>query len=139
MSLTDISIKRPVLTLMMTLSMVVFGMLGYYELGVDQMPNMEFPVVTVIAQLEGASPETMEEDVTEVLEEHLNTIGGLRSLKSTTFHGITMISAEFELERDIDQAAQDVRDKVARARIGLPRELEPPVIDKRSMSSRPLI
>ena len=139
MSLTDISIKRPVLTLMMTLSMVVFGMLGYYELGVDQMPNMEFPVVTVIAQLEGASPETMEEDVTEVLEEHLNTIGGLRSLKSTTFHGITMISAEFELERDIDQAAQDVRDKVARARIGLPRDLEPPVIDKRSMSSRPII
>ena len=138
-SLTDISIKRPVLTLMMTLSMVVFGVLGYYELGVDQMPNMEFPVVTVIAQLEGASPETMEEDVTEVLEEHLNTIGGLRSLKSTTFHGITMISAEFELERDIDQAAQDVRDKVARARIGLPRELEPPVIDKRSMSSRPII
>jgi len=138
-SLTDISIKRPVLTLMMTLSMVVFGVLGYYELGVDQMPNMEFPVVTVIAQLEGASPETMEEDVTEVLEEHLNTIGGLRSLKSTTFHGITMISAEFELERDIDQAAQDVRDKVARARIGLPRDLEPPVIDKRSMSGHPII
>ena len=82
MSLTDISIKRPVLTLMMTLSMVVFGMLGYYELGVDQMPNMEFPVVTVIAQLEGASPETMEEDVTELLEEQLNTIAGVRKLRS---------------------------------------------------------
>ena len=139
MSLSDLSIKRPVLTLMMTLSLVVFGVLGYYELGVDQMPNMEFPVVTVIASLEGADPETMEEDVTEVLEEHLNTIGGLRSLKSTTFHGVTMISAEFELERDIDQAAQDVRDKVARARMALPRDLEPPVIDKRNMSSRPIV
>ncbi len=139
MTLSDISIRRPVLTLMMTLSMVVFGVLGYYELGVDQMPNMEFPVVTVIASLEGAGPETMEEDVTEVLEEHLNTIGGLRSLKSTTFHGVTMITAEFELERDIDQAAQDVRDKVARARRELPAELEPPIVDKLNMSSRPIV
>ena len=80
-SLSDLCIQRPVLTLMMTLSLVVFGVLGYFELGVDQMPNMEFPVVTVTAQLEGASPETMEEDVTEVLEEHLNTIAGLRSLQ----------------------------------------------------------
>jgi len=138
-SLSDLCIKRPVLTLMMTLSLVVFGVLGFVELGVDQMPNMEFPVVTVIATLEGAGPEAMEEDVTEVLEEHLNTIGGLRSLKSTTFHGVSMITAEFELERNIDQAAQDVRDKVARARMALPRELEPPVIDKRNMSSRPIV
>ncbi|MEX2208337.1 MAG: efflux RND transporter permease subunit [Myxococcota bacterium] len=139
MSLSDICIQRPVLTLMMTLSLVVFGVLGYVELGVDQLPNMEFPNVTVTAQLEGASPESMEEDVTEVLEEHLNTIAGLRSLRSTTFHGVTMIQAEFELERDIDQAAQDVRDKIARARFELPRELEPPVVDKLSMSNRPII
>ena len=112
MSLSDLCIKRPVLTLMMMLSLVVFGVLGYVELGVDQMPNMEFPNVTVTAMLEGASPESMEEDVTEVLEEHLNTIAGLRSLRSTTFHGVAMIQAEFELERDIDQAAQDVRDKI---------------------------
>jgi HAE1 family hydrophobic/amphiphilic exporter-1 len=138
-SLSDLCIQRPVLTLMLTLSLVVFGVLGYLELGVDQMPNMEFPVVTVMAQMEGASPETMEEDVTEVLEEQLNTIGGLRSLKSTTMPGAAMITAEFELERDIDQAAQDVRDKVARARAALPRELEPPIIDKRSLTSSPII
>ena len=139
MSLSDLCIKRPVLTLMMTLSLIVFGVLGYFELGVDQMPNMEFPNVTITAMLEGANPESMEEDVTEVLEEHINTIAGLRSLRSTTFHGVTMIQAEFELERDIDQAAQDVRDKVARARFQLPKELEPPVIDKLNMSSRPII
>ncbi len=139
MSLSDLCIKRPVLTLMMMLSLVVFGVLGYVELGVDQLPNMEFPNVTVTAQLEGANPESMEEDVTEVLEEHLNTIAGLRSLRSTTFHGVAMIQAEFELERDIDQAAQDVRDKIARARFDLPRELEPPVVDKLNMSSRPII
>jgi len=138
-SLTDLCIARPVLTLMLMLSLVVFGVLGYFELGVDQLPNMEFPVVTITAQLPGASPETMEEDVTEVLEENLNTIAGLRSLRSTTTQGAAMISAEFELERDIDQAAQDVRDKVARARQNLPRELEPPLIDKRSLSSSPII
>ncbi len=139
MSLSDLCIQRPVLTLMLTLSLVVFGVLGYFELGVDQMPNMEFPVVTITAQLEGASPETMEEDVTEVLEEHLNTIAGLRSLKSTTMQGAAMITAEFELERDIDEAAQDVRDKVGRARYELPREVPPPVINKINMSSRPIV
>ena len=95
MKLADLCIERPILTLMMTLSLVVFGILGYGQLGVDQMPNMEFPVVTVTAQLEGAAPEVMEEDVTEVLEEHLNTIGGLRNLRSTTFHGVSTVVAEF--------------------------------------------
>jgi len=138
-SLSDLCIERPVLTLMLTLSLVVFGVLGYLELGVDQLPNMEFPVVTVTAQLDGASPETMEEDVTEVLEENLNTIDGLRSLRSITMQGVTMVSAEFVLERNIDEAAQDVRDKIARARATLPRELEPPIVDKRSMSSQPIV
>ena len=77
--------------------------------------------------------------MTEVLEEHLNTIAGLRSLKSTTMQGAAMITAEFELERDIDEAAQDVRDKVGRARYELPREVPPPVINKINMSSRPIV
>ncbi len=139
MKLADLCIERPVLTLMMTLALVVFGVLGYERLGVDQYPNMEFPVVTVSAQLEGASPEVMEEDVTEVLEEHINTIGGLRSLRSTTFHGAAMIQAEFELERDIDEATQDVRDKVARARYELPPEMDPPVIEKVNIGAHPIV
>ncbi len=139
MNLVDLFIDRPILTLMLTLSLVVFGALGYRQLGVDQLPNMEFPVVTVTAQLEGAAPEVMEEDVTEVLEEHLNTIGGLRELRSNTFHGASVVTAEFELERDLDQATQDVRDKVARARWELPKELEPPVVDKINLASRPIL
>jgi HAE1 family hydrophobic/amphiphilic exporter-1 len=135
----DLCIQRPILTLMLTLSLIVFGVLGYNQLGVDQFPEMEFPVVTVTAQLEGAAPEVMEEDVTEVLEEQLNTIGGLRSLSSKTFHGATTVIAEFELERDLDQATQDVRDKVARARWNLPKELEPPVVDKVNMANRPIL
>ncbi|HEX5068230.1 MAG TPA: efflux RND transporter permease subunit [Myxococcota bacterium] len=139
MNLIDLCIERPILTLMLILSLLVFGLLGYRQLGVDQLPNMEFPVVTVTAQLEGAAPEVMEEDVTEVLEEHLNTIGGLRELRSQTFHGASVITAEFELERDLDQATQDVRDKVARARWQLPKELEPPVVDKINMANRPIL
>ena len=135
----DLCITRPILTLMLTLSLIVFGVMGYQQLGVDQMPNMEFPIVTVTALLEGAAPEVMEEDVTEVLEEHLNTIGGLRSLRSTTFQGATTIVVEFDLERDLDQATQDVRDKVARARFDLPKELEPPVVDKVNMASQPIL
>jgi HAE1 family hydrophobic/amphiphilic exporter-1 len=135
MSLPDLCIRRPVLTLMMMLSLLVFGVLGYERLGVDQFPSMEFPVVSVIALNEGASPEVMEEDVTDVLEEQLNTIAGLRSLTSTTMHGATRIAAEFELSRDLDGAAQDVRDKIAAARIRLPKEMEAPSVQKINFSN----
>lgn len=137
MSFFDVCIRRPVLTWMMTLSLVVFGVLGYQRLGVDQFPKMEFPVVLVTAKLEGASPEVMEQDVTDVLEEHLNTIAGIRSLRSTSYQSFSTIVVEFQLGTAIDVAAQDVRDKVARARYELPRDLEPPVIDKVSLSTGP--
>ncbi len=135
----DLFIQRPILTLMLTLSLIVFGALGYGRLGVDQFPSMEFPVVTVSAQLEGASPEVMEKDVTDVLEEHLNTIAGVRSLKSETAHGIAFIRVEFDLDIPLDVAAQDVRDKVARARYQLPDDVEPPVIDKEDFGNEPVL
>ena len=135
----DLFIQRPVLTLMVTLSLVVFGVLGYNRLGVDQFPRMEFPIVTVTARLEGASPEVVEEDVTDVLEESLNTIAGIRKLTSTTTHGSTFIAVEFGLDRDIDLAAQDVRDKVARARFRLPDDVDPPVVDKENFGDEPIM
>ena len=130
MSGYDFFIRRPVLTWMFTLSLVVFGLLGYRNLGVDQFPEMDFPVLTVAASLEGASPEVVEQDVTDPLEEQLNTISGVRSIESTSVHGAAQIKIEFELDRDIDVAAQDVRDKVALARFELPKEVEPPVVMK---------
>jgi HAE1 family hydrophobic/amphiphilic exporter-1 len=129
MTLSDLSIKRPILTWMMTLGLIVFGVLGYQRLAIDQLPEMEFPVLTVTAELEGANPEGMEEDVTDVIEEQLNTLAGVRSLRSTTFQGAAEIEVEFELGTDLDIAAQEVRDKVARVRRLLPSELEPPVVD----------
>jgi HAE1 family hydrophobic/amphiphilic exporter-1 len=121
------------------LSLIVFGLLGYLNMGVDQYPRMEFPVVMVTAQLEGASPEVMEEDVTDVLEEHLNTIAGIRQLKSTSSQGFAILIVEFELDRDLDSAAQDVRDKVARARVELPKDVEPPVVDKVNPADQPIL
>ena len=135
----DLFIRRPILTLMLTLSLIVFGVLGYQRLGVDQFPDMDFPIVTVSSQLEGASPEVIEQDVTDVLEEHLNTIAGVRQLRSKSYHGTSVITVEFELGRDIDIAAQDVRDKVARARYQLPQDVEPPVVDKEDFGDEPVL
>jgi len=129
-SFADVFIRRPVLTMMLMLSLLVFGVLGYQRLGVDQFPSMEFPVVVVTALREGASPEVMEEDVTDVVEEYLNTIPGLRNLTSTSIHGASQVVCEFQLHRDLDVAAQDVRDKVAQARIDLPPDMDPPIIEK---------
>jgi HAE1 family hydrophobic/amphiphilic exporter-1 len=135
----DIFIRRPILTWMLTLSMIVFGVLGYNRLGVDQFPKMEFPVVAVMAVMEGASPEVMEEDVTDVLEEQINTVAGVRELRSESGQGGASIRVEFELDQDIDIAAQDVRDKIARAHMELPAEVEPPVVDKVNPANFPIM
>jgi len=138
-TLSDLSIQRPVLTWMMVLAIIVFGVLGYNRLGVDHFPSMEFPMVTVTAMLEGASPEGMEEDVTDVLEEHLNTIQGIRSLHSTTTQGSAAIVVEFELGTDLDAATQDVRAEVGKARRRLPRDLEPPLVAKMNTGDHPVM
>ena len=139
MSLSDISIERPILTWMMTLALIVFGALGYQRLGVDQFPNMEFPILAVMASYEGASPEGMEEDVTDVLEEYLNTIGGVRSIKSTTREGSTQIIVEFALGVDLDIAAQNVRDKIAQARYELPGDLDAPRVTTFNPNDQPVL
>ena len=100
MTLSDLSIQRPILTWMMTLALIVFGVLGYQRLGVDQFPTMEFPMLTVTAELPGASPEGMEEDVTDVLEEQLNTIAGVRKIRSQTFPGAAQITVSRLIVRE---------------------------------------
>ncbi len=135
----DVFIRRPVLTWMLTLSLVVFGVLGFSQLGVDQYPKMEFPTVNVSAYLEGASPQVMEEDVTEPLEEELNTIAGVKRLTSKSRQDYSMITIEFELGENIDRATQDVRDRVGRARWDLPKELEDPIVSKMDSSGFPVM
>ncbi len=139
MSLSDLSIQRPILTWMMTLALIVFGVLGYQRLGMDQFPTMEFPMLTVSAELAGASPEGMEEDVTDVLEEQLNTIAGVRKIRSQTFPGAAQITVEFGLGTNLDIAAQEVRDKVARVRKLLPDDMEIPNVGNFNPNDQPIL
>jgi HAE1 family hydrophobic/amphiphilic exporter-1 len=139
LTLSDLSIERPILTWMMILALVVFGVLGYNRLGVDQFPNMEFPVLSVTAILENATPEGIEEDVTDVLEEGFNTIAGVRKISSTSYRGASVIQVEFELGVDLDVAAQEVRDKVAQARFELPPEVEPPMVNNFNPNDQPVL
>src|SRR5512139_2496667 len=139
MTLSDLSIQRPVLTWVMMLALLVAGVMGYSRLGVDHFPPMDFPVVMVIANLQGASPEGMEEDVTDILEENLNTIAGVRSLRSTTLAGVAQIFVEFELGTDLESKIQDVRDEVGKARRFLPKEVEPPVVSKTNYADQPIL
>ncbi|MEB2345752.1 MAG: efflux RND transporter permease subunit [Deltaproteobacteria bacterium] len=139
MTLSDVAIQRPILTWMMTLALIVFGTIGFLRLGVDQFPNLDFPVLTVQAVLEGATPEGMEEDVTDILEEYLNTISGVRSIRSTSYQGAAILIVEFELGKNLDVAAQDVRDKVSLARVDLPPELDPPVVGTFDPNDMPVL
>lgn len=139
MKLTDLSIKRPVLTTMMTLTIVVLGAAAWPRLGIDLMPNVEFPFVIVQTSLRGAGPEEMESSVTKPLEEALNTISGIEDLQSTSYEGLSLIMLRFALEKDGDVAAQEVRDKVNSALRLLPQGTDQPVVGKFDVGAMPVL
>lgn len=123
----------------MILSLVVFGLASYSRMGVNLFPDVDFPIVTVTVPYEGADPETVETEVTDVIEEAVNTISGIKTLRSESTEGLGQIFIEFELEEDIDVVSQDVRDKVASIRGDLPLEIDPPIIEKFDPDSSPII
>jgi HAE1 family hydrophobic/amphiphilic exporter-1 len=138
-TLSDVAIRRPILTWMMTLALIVFGVLGYQRLGVDQYPSMEFPVLNVELSLAGASPETIESDVVDVIEEQLTTLSGVRSVRSTSHEGAAQVTVEFSLGTDLDLMAQEVRDVIGRVRRELPPELEPPTVLNFDPNDQPVL
>src|SRR5690606_24120869 len=109
------------------------------RLGVDLFPDVEFPYVAVTTTLEGASPDTMETEVSDVIEESVNTISGIKQLRSTSADGLSQVFIEFELEENVDVKAQDVRDKVNIARRDLPEDIDPPVIEKVDPDAAPIM
>ena len=139
MSLSDLSIRRPVLTWMMTLALATFGVLGFMRLGVDQYPDMTFPFVGVMVALEGAAPSAIEDEVVDILEESFATIEGVRHITSDSAQGMGRVMLEFELEVDLDVAANDVRDKLNVVMDQLPREIDPPALGKADFSQFPII
>ena len=139
MKVSELSIKRPVFASMVILALVVFGVVSYRSIGVDLYPNIDFPVVTVTVPYEGADPETVESEVTDVVEEAVNTISGIKTLRSQSMEGLSQVFVEFELGEDVDIVSQDVRDKVSSVRGELPREIDPPIIEKFDINSAPVL
>ena len=130
MNLADVSIRRPVFAAMLILGLVVLGLVSLGRLEMQLDPDIEFPIAWVATVLRGASPETVEREVTDVLEEQINAIEGIRTLSSTSSEGLSRIGVEFRLDYDIDTKVQEVRDKVALARPLLPLDVESPVVGK---------
>ncbi|PKP99333.1 MAG: AcrB/AcrD/AcrF family protein [Alphaproteobacteria bacterium HGW-Alphaproteobacteria-15] len=139
MWLADVSIRRPVLATMLIVSLVVLGLVSFGRLGVDLFPEVEFPFVSVTTTLPGASPGTIETEVTDIVEEQLNTIAGLRQMRSVSAEGVSIVNLEFELEQDADLMAQEVRDKMSRLGADLPTDAEPPVIEKVDPDAAPIL
>ena len=139
MTLAEICVRRPVFTLMMILACVTFGVLSFRDLGVDQFPDVEIPVVTVTTTLRGASPEEVETQVTKIVEDAVSTAEGIDELRSTSLEGVSVVTVNFVLDRDRDQATQDVRDKVAAALRDLPEGTDPPVVTRFDTTAIPVL
>jgi HAE1 family hydrophobic/amphiphilic exporter-1 len=137
--LAEISIRRPVFASMIILSLVVVGVASYPQLGVDRFPPVDMPTVVARASLPGAAPEEMESEVSIPLEEAINTVQGIEELRSVNGQGSSIVIVTFSLDRDIDAATQDVRDRVAAAIPQLPPDLDPPTVRKYDNEGSPVI
>ena len=124
---------------MLTLSLVALGVIGFQGLGVDLFPRVEFPYVTITTRMDGASPETVETEVTDVIEGYVNNISGIEKLRSISREGVSQITIEFKLDEDADIKAQEVRDKVSLARSELPPDAEPSLVEKIDPDAAPLL
>lgn len=130
MVLSDLSIRRPVLATVMSLALVLVGLMSFMRLPVREYPNIDVPVVSVRTVFKGASAEVMEQQVTQVMENSLSGIEGIKTLKSNSREEVSQITIEFNLERDSDGAAADVRDRMARVRGQLPDDIDEPIVSK---------
>ncbi len=139
MTLSDLSIKNPVFAWMLMAALVLFGVISFQHMGVSQMPDVDFPVVSVTLTWEGAAPEVLETDVVDIVEDAVMSIQGIRDVSSSTRQGQAVIVIEFELGRDIDVALQEVQTKIAQAQLLLPRDLDPPVVVKLNPQDQPIM
>lgn len=139
MTLSDISIKNPVFGWMLMIGILVFGWIGFNRLGVSQLPDVDFPVVTVSITWEGAAPEVMETEVSDILEDAVMSVEGIKEVSSVSRQGQTQVTIEFNLDRNIDLALQDVQTKIAQAQRNLPRDIDPPIVTKTNPEDQPIM
>jgi multidrug efflux pump len=139
MSLADTSIKRPVLATVFSILIVLFGIIGFYYLGVRDYPSVDSPVITVSTTYTGANSDVIISQITEPLEESINGIDGIKSIVSTSSDGRSTITVEFGLEVDLEAAANDVRDRVSRAQRNLPPDTNPPIVTKSDANAQTIL
>jgi len=139
MSLSSLSIRRPVLASVMSIVIILFGVISFFYLGVREYPSVDPPIVTVSSSYVGANAEVIESQITEPLEESVNGIAGIRTLTSVSREGRSTITVEFDLEIDLETAANDVRDRVSRAQGQLPPDADPPTVTKADADRTPIV
>ena len=140
MSLSTLSIKRPVFTIVVNLTIVLFGLIGYSFLGVREFPSIDPAQVSIRTNYTGANSDIIESQITEPLEKAINSIDGIRNVTSSSIQGSSNITVEFNLDKDLEEAANDVRDKVSQATRSLPQDIDaPPVVSKADANSDAII
>ena len=136
--LASICVRRPVFATVLILFIVVVGVIGYKKLNVDRFPNVDLPVVQVLTTLPGAAPEEVETELSDKIEEAINTISGIDELRSVSTEGVSQVIVSFQLDKDVNVAAQEVRDKVNAVLPSLPKDVDLPVIQKLDPDAAPV-
>ncbi len=139
MTLSDVSIKNPVFAWMLMIGLMAFGWIGFHRMGISQLPDVDFPVVTITVTWEDAAPEIMETQVADIIEDAVMGVEGVQSVYSTSSMGQTRITVELNLNRSIDAAMQDVQSCIAQAQRNLPAQIDPPIIQKVNPEDQPII
>src|SRR6202161_4171399 len=128
MTLSEISIRRPVFAWMLMAALIVFGYISFHRLGISQLPDVDFPVVSVSLSLNGAAPEVMESQVLDPIEDSIMQIDGIRSITSSAEQSSASIAVEFDLNRNIDEAMQEIENHIVQIQNLLPNNLFPPTV-----------
>ncbi len=139
MNISEISIKNPVFAWMLMIALMFFGYLSFRGMGVGQMPDVDFPVLSIDVSWEGAAPEVLETDVVDIIEDSVMGVEGVRNISSSTKQGVAQITLEFDLERDVDIALQEVQSKISEVQRRLPIDIDPPVITKMNPEDQPIM
>ena len=139
MRLSELSIRRPVLATVMSLGILLFGVISLLRLPVREYPEIESPIVSILTVYRGASPQVVETEITDVIEEQISTLEGVKLITSSSQEQVSRITVEFNLNRDVDESANDVRDRVARVRGNLPATAEDPIVSKQDVNAQPIM
>ena len=137
--LSGVAIRRPVFTTMIMVGLIVLGIFGYRRLAIDEFPDVDIPVVTVQTVYPGASAEVIEREVSRRMEEAFNPVQGVDRITSVSLEGVSQVIVEFDLGRDVDVAAQDIRTKIETIRRDLPQDIDPPIVQKLDPQAQPIL